>query len=208
MSGPSNAGNQSLVEAIHLQNYPAFAWRDKLVIKQTAKSFFDPEVAEKTEKLTAGIHLHTVLSRIHYAHDVDIIMNQIVSEGLITLDEKNPLLLQLNEILSLPQVSPWFSPEWEVRTEVPILLPNGAENRIDRLLTQGKKAIVIDFKTGEILKADQTQVLAYMDILRKMNFIDVEGYLLYIRHKQIVTVSNGKVKVSKKKDENQTALEF
>jgi ATP-dependent exoDNAse (exonuclease V) beta subunit len=110
--------------------------------------------------------------------------------------------------LNILPVAAWFSPEWEVRTEILILLPDGTENRIDRLLIKDKKAIVVDFKTGEPLKSDQRQVVTYIEILRKMNFIDVEGYLLYIKHKQVVSVTPGKVKVSKKKDENQISLEF
>lgn len=110
--------------------------------------------------------------------------------------------------MHISPVSAWFTPEWEVRTEIPILLPDGTESRIDRLLTNGKKAIVIDFKTGEPLKSDQRQVLAYIEILRKMNFVDVEGYLLYIKYKQVVSVSPSKVRVSKKKDENQISFDF
>ena len=110
--------------------------------------------------------------------------------------------------MRIPPVASWFSPEWEVRTEIPILLPDGMENRIDRLLTNGKRAIIIDFKTGEPIKADQRQVLTYIEVLRKMNFLDIEGYWLYIKYKQVVSVSPGKVKVSKKKDENQISLDF
>ena len=69
-------------------------------------------------------------------------------------------------------------------------------------------AVVVDFKTGSPQKSDQVQVLIYMDILRKMNFLNVEGYLLYIKTKQVASVSREKLKVSKRRDENQISLEF
>ena len=194
-------------DAVSLKMYPAFHWRDKLVIRQTAKAYFNPE-EEKFEKINFGIHLHTILSRIKYEAEVNDALDQFVLEGFITHEEKDPLHHQLQELMRIPPVATWFSPEWEVRTEIPILLPDGTENRIDRLLINGKKAIVVDFKTGEPLKSDQRQVLTYIEILRKMNFVDVEGYLLYIKHKQVVSVSPGKVKVTKKKDENQISFEF
>lgn len=194
-------------EAIHLKMYPSFHWREKLVIRQTAKTYFKPD-DEKYEKINLGIHLHTILSRIRYDHEIEAALEQIVLEGLITHEEKVPLKNQLDDLLSNPQIASWFSNEWDVRTEIPILLPDGVENRIDRLLIKDKKAIIVDFKTGEPLKSDQRQVLTYIDILRKMNFIDVEGYLLYIKDGQVITVSTGKVKMSKKKDENQISLEF
>ena len=132
----------------------------------------------------------------------------MVCEGLITSEEKGPLYDRLQELMRIPPVATWFSHEWEVRTETPILLPDGTESRVDRLLIKNKKAIIIDFKTGEPSKADQRQVQTYIDILRKMNFVDVEGYLLYIKHKQVVSVSLSKIKVARKKDENQISLDF
>ena len=194
-------------DAISLKLYPAYHWRDKLVIRQTAKEYFNPE-DEKFEKISFGIHLHRILSRINYEADVNDALDQFILEGFITREEKHPLHQQIQELMSVPPVATWFSSEWEVRTEIPILLPDGSENRIDRLLINGKRAIIIDFKTGEPLKSDQRQVLTYIDILRKMNFLEVEGYLLYIKYKQVVSVSPGKVKASKKKDENQISLDF
>jgi ATP-dependent exoDNAse (exonuclease V) beta subunit len=202
------SGEERSSDAVSLKAYPAFRWRDKLVIRQTAKSYFNSSEDEKFEKINFGIHLHTILSKIEYAHEIDDALNAIVMEGFITQEEKIPLQDQLKSILSIPTVASWFSPGWEVRTEIPILLPDGTENRIDRLLIKDKKAIIIDFKTGEHLKSDQRQVLTYIDILRKMNFIDVEGYLLYIKDQQVVSVTPGKVKISKKKDENQITLDF
>jgi len=47
----------------------------------------------------------------------------------------------------------------------------------------------------------------YVDILHKMNFVDVEGHLLYIRTGEVVSVNHGKIKTSRKvKDENQLGL--
>ena len=53
---------------------------------------------------------------------------------------------------------------------------------------------------------DQKQVQAYMDILRKMNFTEVEGYVLYISGIDVVEVQTGKAKSVKKKDDNQLDL--
>jgi len=103
-------------------------------------------------------------------------------------------------------ISKWFDEGWEVRTEVPVILPGGEESRFDRLLIKDNKAIVIDFKTGVSVKADQKQVLAYMDILRNMNFTEVEGYVLYVRTGEVVEVRAGKMKAVKKKDDTQLEL--
>ncbi|NJN42896.1 MAG: Dna2/Cas4 domain-containing protein [Flammeovirgaceae bacterium] len=86
------------------------------------------------------------------------------------------------------------------------MLPEKGERRIDRLITNGNTAIVIDFKTGDPTKKDQEQVRDYIQWLHKMNFVDVKGFLLYLKTNQVVSVSMTKTKVSKVKDENQLGL--
>jgi ATP-dependent exoDNAse (exonuclease V) beta subunit len=120
-----------------------------------------------------------------------------------------PLIKQLDILMTQEQVRDWFSISWEVRTEVPILLPKGEESRIDRLMVHGKKAVVVDFKTGERNKHDQQQVLNYVNILRDMNFTEVEGYVLYLRELEVMNVAHPKLRTSKKKEnKDQLGLGF
>jgi ATP-dependent helicase/nuclease subunit A len=44
--------------------------------------------------------------------------------------------------------------------------------------------------------------------LKKMDFPNVEGYLLYIKTGDVVSVPPGKISKSKKKDEKQLGLGF
>jgi hypothetical protein len=154
--------------------------------------------------------MHAVLSRMHYGDEMESMLQQIVQDGFISEAEKEPLKIQLAALLVNPKITGWFSREWEVRTEVPILLPGGQENRIDRLLIRDKQAVVVDFKTGSRKKTDEKQVLDYIDILRKMNFTEVEGFLLYLAENAVVEVRSGaKARiVQKKKDKDQLDLGF
>jgi hypothetical protein len=196
--------------SLSLQEYLSSSWRDKLVIRQSGTTYFDSADREKFEKITYGIHMHTVLSRMKYADEIESMLDQIIFEGMINEEERGVLRDQLTALLNIPEVGHWFSRSWKVETEVPILLPGGGESRLDRLIHQGKKAIVIDFKTGEKKKNDNQQVLQYIDILRQMNFPEVEGYLLYLRDRAVVEVkAGGKQRVvEKKKDRDQLSLGF
>ena len=197
------------VESLELKKYPAVRWRDKLVIKRSSSSFFEKPEDITQEKIRYGIYMHAVLSRIKYHTELSVALDAIIAEGLATEDEKEPLNKQLNTLMSQPQIHDWFSNEWEVRTEVPILVPQSGDNRIDRLMIKGQKAIVVDFKTGERTKRDQQQVLEYVTILRQMNFADVEGYVLYLRDMEVVNAFEQKAKPSKRKeDKDQLGLGF
>jgi ATP-dependent helicase/nuclease subunit A len=194
-------------ETIELKSYPTARWRDKLVIRQAGKLFFG-EGSDQQERVKYGIHVHSLLSRIHYADEMDKAFDEVIGEGLLSTTDRHEVKQHLTELFNSPMIAPWFNRGWQVRTEVPILLPGGEENRIDRLLTKEQHAIVIDFKTGKPSKADQKQVMEYMEILRKMNFTKVEGFVLYIRTGEVMEVMAGKAKTVKKKDENQLNLEL
>ena len=205
---PASVGSAVLSGAISLTRYASSRWRDKLVIRQNAKKYFDQPAKEKYEKVSYGIYIHTVLSRISYAHEIPDTLDQLRLEGLITHDQQAIVDVLLKDLLANPQIASWFDIKWDVRTEIPILVPLGTEHRIDRLLLKDRKAVVVDFKTGEPAKADLKQVREYMEILHKMNFVDVEGYLLYIKNSEVVSVSPGSARAFKPKDEHQLGLEF
>lgn len=194
--------------SVSLHRYLASGWREKLVIRQTAKSYFEGAKDEAVrKKIGYGIHLHTILSRIEYGDQIDVAIDSIMLEGLVGAEDRDALKKQLDDLLENPKIAHWFDRKWHVRTEVSILLPDGRENRIDRLLTHDKSAIVVDFKTGVPAKDDQRQVMDYMHVLHQMNFIAVEGFLLYVRTGQVVSVTAGKPReVKRKKDRDQLEL--
>ena len=205
---PAQENPKSDLTAMQLGEYLSSGWREKLVIRQAGAEWFAAPVHR--EKVSYGIHMHAVLSRMNYGDEMETMLDQIVNEGLVSEDGKGALEDQLRGLLANPKVANWFSRNWEVRTEVPIILPGGQENRIDRLLISDKKAVILDFKTGARKKIDEKQVLEYMDILRKMNFTEVEGYLLYLSENAITEVRpGGKAKlVQKRKDIDQLDLGF
>jgi ATP-dependent helicase/nuclease subunit A len=206
------AGRKKAVAArvpLQLDSYDTGRWRDQLVIRQAGNIFFNGMTPDTRERISYGIYLHALLSRIRTTGDTADVLNRLVLEGLMTSDDRGPIEAQLNDIFSNPVISNWFDGSWEVRTEVPILLPGGDTQRIDRLMLKDQQAVVVDFKTGEPSKADHQQVTGYIDILKQMGFTAVEGYLLYTRDKEVVQVGKDKPKVVKrKKDDKQLGLDF
>lgn len=194
--------------SIELTTYTATNWHERLVIRHTAKGYFQKTENESVERIRYGIHIHAILSNVKYKEEWQLALEKLVDEGLISSEEKPRVFELMEELLANPLIASWFSAPWNVRTEVPILLPGGGDSRIDRLLTNGKKAVVIDFKTGEAGKADQKQVLEYMNTLTQMQFTETEGYLLYTKTGDVVSVPPGKTSKGKKKDEQQLGLDF
>lgn len=187
-----------------LPHYPVSDWREKLVIKKSGWSELTV-VDESRAKILQGIYIHAALSSVRYANDIPSALKKLVDDGSVTLQEKANLENVLNGWMGNALIADWFSSHWNVQTEATVLLQDGNSVRFDRLLTQGKKARVIDFKTGNASKKDQTQVSEYCELLRTMGF-DAEGYLLYLTDGEVVQV--GKKKPEKKKSTNQLGLDF
>ncbi len=191
---------------VKLSAYRVTDWRQKMVIRQSGKTFFDQEEDVAQKKRLEGIHMHLILSKIHTSDDLDSSLERMFFDGVIQEDDKIPLKQKLESLFTNKKIKSWFDPTWTVHTEIPLLLPEKGERRIDRLITSGSTAVVIDFKTGDPTKKDQEQVREYIQWLHKMNFVDVKGFLLYLKTNQVVNVSLTKSKVSKVKNENQLGL--
>lgn len=203
--------NEKMAGALSLHEYVVSPWREKLIIRQSGKTFFEDSLKEVRHKIDYGIHMHAILSRIRYTQEIPDALDKLVFEGLIAPSEKESVHNQLKQLLQDPIIAGWFTPDWDVRTEVPILQPGGAENRIDRLLlstaSENKKAVIIDFKTGKKSKQDRQQVVDYMALLHNMNYVSVEGYLLYLQNKEIIAVhATDRIPAPKARDENQLGL--
>jgi ATP-dependent helicase/nuclease subunit A len=203
-----NSKAESKESTLSLSVYPVWRWRDRLVIKKSFVGFVNPEDEEiQQQKVRYGIQMHAVLSRIRYADEIPSALEAVIHDGTITTQEKEPLHQQLQELLAQPEIENWFSRQWKVRTEAPIILPDGGQSRIDRLLMRNKRAIVIDFKTGERHKKDIQQVKEYIATLHQMNFTEVDGYLLYLRDGEIVNVKEERLqRIRKVNDDNQLGL--
>ncbi|HNR74072.1 MAG TPA: PD-(D/E)XK nuclease family protein, partial [Cyclobacteriaceae bacterium] len=198
----------SSVASLSLKKYVSASWGNKLVIRHHSAGHFQLEESETTARIKYGIHLHTIFSRIRYKDDLNETFQMLQQSGIMNEQEK-PVIRQLvDELFANETVASWFDKAWEVRTEVPVLLPGGEESRMDRLMLKGRQAVVVDFKTGTPTNADLHQVNGYLDTLRKMNFHPVKGYLLYIRTGEVVQVPPDKPAKSAKQNKNQLGLEF
>jgi ATP-dependent exoDNAse (exonuclease V) beta subunit len=190
-------------ESFH--HFPSGRWREKLIIRQDGKKFFSEET-DLQKKISYGVQVHAVLSAIQTTHDVKEALNRLAASGAITQAERQQVEHQVNLLLSEPQVAEWFSGQWKVRTEVPILVPNASESRIDRLMTRGSHAVVVDFKTGAASRDHQRQVSHYMELVKQMGFLRVEGYVVYVETATVVEVQTGKATSSKRKNTDQLEL--
>ena len=144
-----------------------------------------------SEFIERGNLLHEVFAHIGKAEDAQQAIEELFTQGIIDAEEREEIALIVDEALRQPEVSEWFSGRYELFNECTILtMEEGivVQKRPDRVMRSADKTIVVDFKFGEPVNKHQRQVGAYMSLLRKMGFENVEGYLWYVTQQKIVRV--------------------
>lgn len=158
----------------------------------------DEELAQQEQRrnyIQTGNVLHALFASIRTLDDVDGAIDQLEFDGVL-YDKpmtREELRRAIDERLATPQVAEWFAPHWQVFNECTILaydegLGRVREIRPDRVVYDGKRMVVIDFKTGQEHDDHHAQVRRYMQLLRAMGYGDVAGRLWYIRTNRVVTV--------------------
>lgn len=180
--------NTNAIEAVRLQRYPSSDWRSKLVIKRQGNEYFRTAPTTQRTKINRGILLHSVLSRIHYKSETEQALEAYFLTNAISEEDQRNVRMQITQIMQHKLMGTWFSKEWRVKTEVPILLPRGGTHRLDRVMFQHNRTVIIDYKTGERKDEDRQQLEVYAAVLTQMGYINVEAWLLYLGDMTVVEV--------------------
>ena len=160
----------------------------------------DEDNEQQRNYIQTGLVLHQLFSTIRTIDDIEDALRQLQFEGVIYDDHitADRITNMLRKRLSNPKVADWFSPRWTLFNECTILsVENGEvkEQRPDRVMTDGKEWIVVDFKFGSSKPEYHDQVRTYMDLLASMGHTHITGYLWYVYSNKIEEVKPQKTSV-------------
>lgn len=160
-----------------------------------SRDFIKGDENEEQQKryIQMGTVLHSLFSTIHTHEDLEGAMKQLELDGILYDDyiSKPQIENLIRKRLESPIVKDWFSSHWQVMNECTILeVKEGKvkEHRPDRVMKDGKKVVVIDFKFGKQKDEHVEQVKRYMNLLYKMGHQFVKGYLWYVYPNKIIEV--------------------
>ena len=148
--------------------------------------------------LDRGLLLHELFAMIATVDDAPKAIARMVRDGLINASEQHEIERIVHRALALPEASDWFSGRYELFNECNILYrsDDGTVDRMrpDRVMTDGKHFIIVDFKFARERDEHHQQVHNYMSKLYDMGHHQVEGYLWYVYENRIRQVNyNGKL---------------
>ena len=181
---------------VSIATYPQAA-----TFKQSNKSIEfvkgeDIDPSDRTRYIKIGNVLHQLFSTIYTTADIPARLNELEQQGIIYNDEitSAQLRTRIEDAITNPQVQEWFSKRWQLYNECTILEYNKdtnemEEHRPDRVMTDGKEFVVVDFKFGKEREEYKKQVQQYMEILIRMGHKKVSGYLWYVVKNNVVEVN-------------------
>ena len=153
----------------------------------------ESEEHQQRQYIQTGSILHQIFSTIRTSADIEGALKRLQLEGIL-YDEQvtaEKISSMLRKRLQNAKVADWFSDRWTLFNECAILsVENGVviERRPDRVMTDGKEWVVVDFKFGSPKDEYHEQVREYMQLLADMGHTNIKGYLWFVYSNKIEEV--------------------
>ncbi|MDE5731877.1 MAG: PD-(D/E)XK nuclease family protein, partial [Bacteroidales bacterium] len=165
--------------------------RGRLRLSADALDFFsdDGNAGISASNRIRGVVLHDILSRVSVPSDLDMAVQASVSSGEITEEEAEEIKELLAERISEGAERGWFPDDrTSVMNEASLIASDGSLHRPDRVVYDGGRAIIIDYKFGGHEDKYRKQLMRYAEILSGTGVAEVSAVLWYVRSGEVVKV--------------------
>lgn len=143
-----------------------------------------------------GILMHRLFAEATDRKALFRALERMREEALLSPADAEELTRRVEQALSNPQVATWYDTPWDhLLNERDIIRPKLSEagvdvKRPDRVMIKGEDAVVVDYKFGAAEAAENRRQMAeYMQLLRRMGYKNIEGWLWYVRQGKVEPVS-------------------
>jgi ATP-dependent helicase/nuclease subunit A len=172
-----------LPEKITPSPYVSINWREHIKISRQAPTLWD-SVSPKEY----GNIIHSILAKINYASEVDAVLTEALSEGLIDQNRAGELKHRIQSLIAKAEIQPLFQQGALIKKEQEIISDQGEIIRPDRVVELEKEIFILDFKTGEANENHKKQIRKYAFHLSKISAKPIKSYLLYLENNEIIDV--------------------
>jgi ATP-dependent helicase/nuclease subunit A len=160
-------------------------WRKKLwQLRTFHESVFDAEHFDRKQEYCNKMAY--VLTQIQQAGETGRWLRLLASEGKTDAKEVRNLEKDLQQLLSQPEIAPYFDSEAELVTEKLILHQSTATSKSpDRIVLQGKKVSLLLFRSKKLKEEDGKLFRKYDGLLRKMGYAQIEKIWIDLEKKAL-----------------------
>lgn len=152
----------------------------------TSKSYLWAQ--DKHDAIERGNTIHQLLAKIYSQKDVDTVVERAFVKGEISAEENKEYKRLLHSICTQPEINSYFVEGIEVWNEKEIL-HQGKLLRPDRVVLINKKAVILDYKTGEASARFLQQIQEYAQAIEELGYHVEKKIIVYIRENEISIVN-------------------
>lgn len=178
---PQKEGKQ---KAETIENSPSFhttkalSYTDRLLLQKQSQN-------EKNNQRLYGILIHDLLARIFYADQIAVVLEEGIQFGEITAAQAKQLLPVFDAVMKSPSLAAYYSPQYRILNEHPLLVEGKNIVRPDRIAFNDDEAVVIDYKTGEPKAEHHQQVQMYCKQVTAALKKSTKGFLVYLPEEKV-----------------------
>lgn len=142
----------------------------------------------ESASIERGNIIHRIFEQVETIEDISLAVHSLVDDGLLDDSDVSSYVKKVKDFIQKDELQEFYSGKGKVLREKSLLVPGKGELRPDRVVLFGKHAVVLDYKTGKAESHHKSQVRQYMNALRNMGYLPVEGYLLYFDEEEIIRI--------------------
>lgn len=173
-----------------LSHFNTHSPSEKIAVRYTHQRY-DPE-SHNSDSLSPrdyGILMHRTMEHATTRQEMNSQIDAAIIDGILSETDAERLRGRIEEALQDERVAEWFDGSWELMLSEREIIDQGTYCRPDRVMVKEGRAVVVDYKFGSKTPAGHRhQIKAYADLLGRMGYERVEGYLWYITIGQVEQV--------------------
>lgn len=170
--------NNSSNKKYELESLNSYKWINRVRMSLEAPKYWN--IGEITES-EYGNMVHNILADINYAEDKDDVLERQVLDGNLTADIFEEINNLINKVILHPNLTKYFTKEYDVKNEQDIILSDKTILRPDRVVIKNNIAVVIDYKTGVRIEKHDEQINIYGNALTELGYVVENKLLVYLK---------------------------
>jgi ATP-dependent exoDNAse (exonuclease V) beta subunit len=140
------------------------------------------------DPLERGNLLHRAMEQIRSPEDIEQVLEQLKTNGEIDQTTREEWQHMIGKLISLPELSPYFTSQAIIKPEAGIFDAQGNFFRPDRVVILPGQTAVIDYKTGKEYRKHIKQMETYAALLADMGYPNIKKIILYLDESKVKTV--------------------
>lgn len=159
-----------------------------LKLKTTASRYFSDEETKLTPR-SIGIRLHKAFEGATCREEIFERLNEMVINGELNRVDIEELKCKISETLDNSIAGSWFDGSWDQLYRERNIIGSTLDTlkRPDRVMTNGKTAVIVDYKFGNEKDEHRAQISDYLKVLHDMGY-SAKGYVWYVPKGKIVEI--------------------